>query len=135
MGRLSFQLPELSVAASFRNRQPWSRKWPNAAGPEGWLSRTRLLPLHYFVVRRVLGIPTADFGGYTASEHHRRLHHIPWRDRKGEPASSFSFWQILYWYLVSHSVCNSCNAVLQDGTIKYSTLTRKRLRSVALIRQ
>ena len=51
-GRLSFQLPELSVAACFRNRQPWSDKRPNGAGPEGWLQRTGLLPLHYWVVRR-----------------------------------------------------------------------------------
>ncbi|CAM9846637.1 unnamed protein product [Ectocarpus fasciculatus] len=48
-GRLSFQLPELSVAASFRHRQPWSEERPNSAGPEGWLERTGLLPLHYFV--------------------------------------------------------------------------------------
>ncbi|CBN77444.1 conserved unknown protein [Ectocarpus siliculosus] len=48
-GRLSFQLPELSVAASFRYRQPWSEERPNSAGPEGWLQRTGLLPLHYFV--------------------------------------------------------------------------------------
>lgn len=53
-GRLSFQLPELSVAASFRHRQPWSEKRPNAAGPEGWLQKTGLLPLHYFVVREKL---------------------------------------------------------------------------------
>lgn len=50
-GRLSFQLPELSVAASFRHRLPWSKEQPNSAGPEGWLQRTGLLPLHYFVVR------------------------------------------------------------------------------------
>lgn len=49
-GRLSFQLPELSVAASFRRRVPWSEERPNAAGPEGWLQKTGLLPLHYFVV-------------------------------------------------------------------------------------
>ncbi|CAM9395735.1 unnamed protein product [Scytosiphon promiscuus] len=48
-GRLSFQLPELSVAASFRHRKPWSEDHPNSAGPEGWLQRTGLLPLHYFV--------------------------------------------------------------------------------------
>lgn len=53
-GRLSFQLPELSVAASFRNRQPWSEERPNSSGPEGWLQRTGLLPLHYFVVRETL---------------------------------------------------------------------------------
>ncbi len=50
-GRLSFQLPELSVAASFRHRQAWSKDRPNTAGPEGWLQKTGLLPLHYFVVR------------------------------------------------------------------------------------
>lgn len=49
-GCLSFQLPELSVAAKFRRRVPWSEKAPNSAGPEGWLERTGLLPLHYFVV-------------------------------------------------------------------------------------
>ena len=49
-GRLSFQLPELSVAASFRRRLPWSEERPNASGPEGWLQKTGLLPLHYFVV-------------------------------------------------------------------------------------
>lgn len=51
-GKLSFQLPELSVAANFRNRRPWNRESPNSDGPEGWLRFTRLLPLHYFVVRR-----------------------------------------------------------------------------------
>lgn len=50
-GRLSFQLPELSVAATFRHRLPWSAEYPNSAGPEGWLQRTGLLPTHYFVVR------------------------------------------------------------------------------------
>lgn len=53
-GRLSFQLPELSIAASFRNRQPWSEERPNSSGPEGWLQRTGLLPLHYFVVSEIL---------------------------------------------------------------------------------
>lgn len=53
-GRLSFQLPELSVAASFRNREPWSEERPNSSGPEGWLQRTGLLPLHYFVVSETL---------------------------------------------------------------------------------
>lgn len=51
-GRLSFELPELSVAAKFRNRQPWSEERLNCAGPEGWLGRTGLLPLHYFVVSK-----------------------------------------------------------------------------------
>lgn len=61
-GRLSFQLPELSVAASFRRRLPWSEERPNAAGPEGWLQRTGLLPLHYFVVSGTL------FGALLARE-------------------------------------------------------------------
>lgn len=56
-GRLSFQLPELSVAASFRHRQPWSEDHPNSAGPEGWLQKTGLLPLHYFVVSQTLRPP------------------------------------------------------------------------------
>lgn len=30
-------------------RVPWDPRRPDAAGPEGWLSRTGLLPCHYFV--------------------------------------------------------------------------------------
>ncbi|CAM9861093.1 unnamed protein product, partial [Phaeothamnion confervicola] len=48
-GELSFELPELRLAAKFSDRLPWDCRYPNTAGPEGILARTRLLPLHYFV--------------------------------------------------------------------------------------
>lgn len=49
-GHLSFELPEISVTARFKHRTPWDKRYPNSAGPEGWLEYTDLPPTHYFVV-------------------------------------------------------------------------------------
>lgn len=48
-GHLRFKIPGLEVAATFGARRPWNKKKPNDSCPEGWLTHTGLLPLHYFV--------------------------------------------------------------------------------------
>lgn len=49
---LQLSLPRgvrLVANVSADTRVPWSARRPNLDGPEGWLSRTGLLPCHYFV--------------------------------------------------------------------------------------
>ena len=48
-GSLSLTLPEVALRIDFTDRVPYAASDPDRGGPEGWLSRSALLPCRYFV--------------------------------------------------------------------------------------